>query len=83
MSDDSPRPSEQGATDCLAEIRRRLRTLTVLVAILSLMVALSAAALFGNLLDYFGYEPILWGGVTLGVAFAAFGVGFWVGRKTA
>lgn len=83
MPDDVTSTRPLPPSDSLAEIRGRLRTLTVLVALLALILFLTVAAVFGQLIEYFGFDPMLFGGATMGAAVLGFCIGVWIGRKTA
>ena len=57
QKDSSPRDELQ---ELLESVRRRLRKLTIAVLMLILAVMLCAAAIFGNLLNYFGNDSMHW-----------------------
>ncbi|MGQ9574990.1 MAG: hypothetical protein ACUVUC_06705 [Thermoguttaceae bacterium] len=72
----------------LRTVRRRLRQLTVAVVVAIFALFLTAAAVFGSLVNYFSLDPMLFGGVTAGVAILGLAVGWitgfvcgWLGRR--
>jgi hypothetical protein len=67
--------------DLLISVRRRLGKLTVAVLLLCLAVMLCAAAIFGNLLNYFGGDSMLGGAIFCVAALLGFGLGWYAGRK--
>jgi len=62
-------------------IRRALRRMAVVMGLLCLAVFLLAASVFGYLVNYFSFDPLLVGGVSAGAAVAGFLVGLFVGRR--
>ena len=65
----------------LESVRCRLRRLTVAVMLLTLVLVLSVAVTFGELVNYFAFDPLLLGGVTVGAALLGFGFGWYAGRR--
>jgi membrane associated rhomboid family serine protease len=74
-------PSAQEVAEELRRLRRSVRRLTVLTALLTLAVFLCSAAVFGELVNYFSFDPILYGGVAAGAAVLGFVFGFVAGRR--
>jgi F420-0:gamma-glutamyl ligase-like protein len=66
----------------LASIRRRLGRLTIVLFVLIMLVVLQTVALYGNLVNYFGYDAQIHAGATLGAAFLGFLFG-WFARRAA
>lgn len=73
--------TEQVATE-LQALRRTLRRLVVLTALLTLAVFLLAAVVFGYLVNYFSFEPLLVGAGASGSAVLGFLVGLIAGRRS-
>jgi hypothetical protein len=71
-------PELQKAVETLA---KRVRALTVAVILMSLALFLLAAAVFGDLVNYYAFDPMLVGGVAAGCALVGFGVGWFAGKK--
>jgi len=63
-------------------IQRRLRRLTVAVTLMALVWAITCATVFGNLVNYFGRDPLMIGSALIGAALLGFGFG-WVARRRA
>jgi hypothetical protein len=68
--------------DELRTVRRRLRHLTLVTLVLTLMVTISFAESFGALLNWFQYDALLYSGATAGAALLGFAVG-WIARRGA
>lgn len=68
-------PSAERVATELEALRRSLRRLVILNALLTLAVFLLAAAVFGYLVNYFSFEPLLVGGGAAGSAVLGFLVG--------
>jgi len=68
--------------ELLESVRRRLRALSVAVILMALVLALTVAAVFGQLVNYFAGDPLLIGSVSIGAALLGFFVG-WIARRTA
>jgi len=66
--------------EILLPLEKRVRTLTVTVILLVLAVFLLTAAEFGSLVNYFGGDPALFGGASVGGVVLGFAVG-WFARK--
>jgi Sec-independent protein secretion pathway component TatC len=81
MSQTDPQRPQQ-LDDLLQSLRRRLRNLTVAVILMTLMLILTVASVFGYLVDYHGGEAALFGGATVGAALLGFAFG-WVARRKA
>ena len=62
-------------------LRRRIRALSVAVVLMALAMLLTAAAVFGQQVDYFGRDPLLFGGAGFGAALLGFGFGWFAGRR--
>ena len=67
--------------DVLQLVQRRLRRLTVAVLLLTLMLMLTVAAVFGELVNWFAGDPLMFGGVAVGTALLGFGFGWFAGRR--
>lgn len=66
----------------LRSVRRRLRQLTVAVVLMTLALFLTCAAVFGNLVNWFGGDPALYGGSLGGAAIVGFLFGWFArGRR--
>lgn len=74
-------PSAQEVAAELRTLRRSIRRLTVVVSLLTLAVFLCSAAVFGDLINYFSFDPMLYGGVGAGAAILGFIFGFIAGRR--
>ena len=72
--------SNHDIAEQLAFIRRMLRRMVVVIGLLCLAVFLLAASVFGYLVNYFSFDPLLVGGVSAGAAVVGFLVGLFVGR---
>jgi len=81
MADQKDSPPRDELQELLESVRRRLRTLTIAVLLLILAVMLCAAAIFGNLLNYFGNDSMLSGGIFIFAAALGFALGWFAGRK--
>lgn len=77
---ESPPPDELRAM--LHSIRAGIRALTVATIIVALALLLTAAAVFGNLVNYFAGDPLMFGGVSVGAAMLGFAFG-WFARRCA
>ena len=64
----------------LLSLRRRVRRLTVAVALMALAMLLLAAYVLGDLMNYHGFETLLFGGVSVGSALLGFAFGWFVRR---
>jgi hypothetical protein len=84
MKDDTNHAADSQADllETMRTVRRRLGRLTIAVYLMALALFLTAAAVFGNLVNYFNRDVMLWGGVTAGTAVLAFFFGWLAGRKT-
>ena len=81
MADQKDSPPRDELQELLESVRRRLRKLTIAVLLLILAVMLCAAAIFGNLLNYFGNDSMLSGGIFIFAAALGFALGWFAGRK--
>ena len=61
-------------------IQRRLRALTVAVMLLTLVLGLTCAAVFGELVNYFSTDSLMFGSALIGAALLGFVFG-WVARR--
>lgn len=77
--DDSKRQDE--LCEGLQAVQRRLRRLTVAVILMTLMLTLTVAAVFGELVNYFGGDAGLFGGASVGAALLGFGFGWFARRR--
>ncbi len=73
--------SPEELRDVLQMVQLRLRRLTVAVILLALVSALTTAAVFGELVNYFGGDAMMYGGLSVGAALLGFGCGWMAGRK--
>lgn len=71
-------PELQNALETLA---KRVRALTVAVILVVLALFLLAAAVFGDLVNYYAFDPMLVGAVAAGCTALGFGVGWFARRK--
>ena len=65
----------------LESVRCRLRRLTVAVMLMALVLVLTVATVFGDLVNYFALDPLLLGGVSVGAALLGFAFGWYAGRR--
>lgn len=70
--DQSPRDEIH---DLLSALHRRVQKLTVAVVFMAMAVLLLAAAVLGSLVNYFGGDPMLFGGAAVGAALLGFACG--------
>ena len=63
-------------------VRRRLGNLVVAVWVMSLFLVLTLAAVFGNLINYFDGQVMLWGGTVAGAAILGFVFGWFAARRS-
>jgi len=80
MPEPDPKPQDE-LHEVLQSVRSRLGRLTVAVLLMILAVLLSTSAIFGQLADWHGEEPLLLGGSAVGAAVLGFILGFVAGRK--
>ena len=66
----------------LISVRRRLRGLTLAVFVMALMLVISFAAQFGELVNWFAADAFMDGVATAGAALLGFAVG-WIARRWA
>ena len=78
-SSESKTPEE--LRDVLQMVQVRLRRLTVAVILLVLVSVLTTATVFGELVNYFGGDAMMYGGVSVAAALLGFGFGWLAGRK--
>ena len=83
MSDSEPaNRGDLGEIRALFEAtQRRLRRLTVAVALMTLTVVLLLACWFGDLANWYGNQGSLVGGAAAGAAVLGFVFGFFAGRR--
>ena len=81
MANQKDFPPRDELQELLESVRRRLGKLTIAVLMLILAVMLCAAAIFGNLLNYFGNDSMLSGGIFIFAAALGFALGWFAGRK--
>jgi hypothetical protein len=65
----------------IESIKRRLARLTVSVSLMTLVLILTVSAVFGNLVNYFSGDVLMWGGATAGAAVLGFALGWFSRRK--
>ena len=80
MNDAKPN-QQQELREILEGLVRRVRVLTVAVIIMAMALLLLAATIFGNLVNYFAGDPLLFGGVAIGCALLGFGFGWFARRR--
>ncbi len=80
MNESESRSPEE-LCDVLQMVQVRLRRLTVAVMLLTLVLVLTVAAVFGELVNYFAGDAMMFGGVSIGAALLGFGFGWVAGRK--
>jgi len=66
----------------LQSLRRRMRTLTVAVLLMTLALLLTVAVVFGYIMDFHAGEALLRGAVAVGAALLGFLFG-WIARRRA
>ena len=70
------------ALSLLQQLHRRVQRLTVAVVVLILAVLLNTAAIYGDLVNYFGRDRMLQGGAAAGAAALGFLFGWFArGRR--
>jgi len=79
MDEHGPQSDEIRAL--LQSVGRRLRRLTIAVFLMAMGLVLCAAAIFGELVNWFSRDPLLFGGVTAGAALLGFAFGWLAGRR--
>jgi hypothetical protein len=80
MSEHDPNQPDE-LTEVLQSVRKRLGRMTVAMMLMILAVLLSTAAIFGQLADWHGEEPLLLGASAVGAAVLGFILGFIAGRR--
>lgn len=78
---DSESDRQQQILDELAAIRSRLRRLGIVVSILALLIALTVATVYGQLVNYFNADVMFYGATGLGAALGGFLAGWMAGRR--
>jgi hypothetical protein len=74
--------TQTDAVTLLQQLHRRVRRLTVAVVVLVLAVLLNTAAIYGDLVNYFGRDRMLQGGAAMGAAVLGFLFGWFArGRR--
>jgi len=81
MTNAPPDPPE-AIPALLRSLQGRLRAMTVAVIIMALALMLTAAAVFGSLVNYFAADPLIFGGASMGAAIVGFAFG-WIARGRA
>jgi hypothetical protein len=84
MSDEvkTPRPDEYAQLrEGIESIKRRLARLTVAVSLMTLVLILTVSVVFGDLVNYFSFDPLMWGGATAGAAVLGFALGWFARRR--
>jgi hypothetical protein len=84
MSDEvkTPRPDEYAQLrEGIESIKRRLARLTVAVSLMRLVLILTVSVVFGDLVNYFSFDPLMWGGATAGAAVLGFALGWFARRR--
>jgi hypothetical protein len=80
MNDPDPIRQEE-LLKLLRSCDKRIGRLTVAVVLMALAVFLLFWANFGFLANYFGGDPLLFGGVAVAAALLGFGSGWFAGRR--
>jgi membrane associated rhomboid family serine protease len=80
MNDSDPARQEELHT-ILVSLNKRVQRLTVAVVLMTLAVFLLFWAEFGSLANYFGGDPLLFGGVSVGAALLGFFSGWFARRR--
>jgi hypothetical protein len=75
-ADDRPDETQQ----LLRSVRRQLGRLSIVLAVMILVLALLTASVYGNLVNYFAGEPLMWGSTLLAAALVGFALG-WFARS--
>lgn len=75
----SPQPFDVAAG--IEAIQRRLARLIFSVSLMTLVLILTVAAVFGNLVNYFSGDVLMWGGATTGAAILGFVLGWFARRR--
>jgi hypothetical protein len=65
----------------MESVKRHLRRLTVVVSLMMLALILTVSAVFGNLVNYFSGDVMMWGGATAGAAILGFVLGWFARRR--
>lgn len=79
--DEQDRDRQDEVREVLESVRKRLGRMTVAVMLMILAVIVSTAAIFGQLVDWHGGEPLLIGSAGIGTAVLAFVLGFIAGKR--
>jgi hypothetical protein len=67
--------------EAMESVKRHLRLLIVFVSLMTLALILTVSAVFGNLVNYFSGDVMMWGGATAGAAVLGFLFGWFARRK--
>ena len=81
MPSDTERQTSDELRELLGGVRRRLRTLTTAVLLLTLAVVLCAGAVYGEVANYFGGDAMLQVAIAIGAAALGFFFGWLAGRR--
>lgn len=84
MNDELKTPGPEEYTRLLEgieSIKRRLARLIVSVSLMMLVLILTVSAVFGNLVNYFSGDVLMWGGATAGAAVLGFAIGWFARRR--
>ncbi len=65
----------------IESFKRRLARLNVSVSLMALARILTVSAVFGNLVNYFSGDVLMWGGATAGAAILGFVLGWFARRR--
>ena len=79
MPDRNPQERDE-LRGLLISVRRRLRGLTLAVFVMALMLIISFAAQFGELVNWFGTDAFMYAVATASAALLGFAVG-WIARR--
>lgn len=79
----TPGPEEYARLlEGIQSVKRQLVRLTVSVSLMTLALILTVSAVFGNLVNYFSGDVLMWGGATAGAAILGFALGWFARRRT-
>jgi len=81
MTDADPKQQPEESREILKRLMRRVRALTVAVVLMALALFVLAASIFGYLVDWHAFDPVLYGGAAAGCALLGFAFGWFAGRS--
>lgn len=80
MTDADPKQQPEELSEMLERLLRRVRALSVAVVLMALALFVLTAAIFGYLVEWHAFEPLLFGGAAVGCALLGFAFGWFAGR---